>query len=90
LYISFDIDALDPAFAPGTGTPEIGGLTPYFCLDLLETLFSHNIVGMDLVEVNPSYDPTEITALAGATMLWTVASMMAANLSSDPLPGFHE
>lgn len=76
VYVSFDIDALDPAYAPGTGTPEIGGLTPHWCLDLLEGLKAHNVVGMDLVEVNPSYDPAGITALAGATMLWTMASVM--------------
>lgn len=80
VYISFDIDALDPAYAPGTGTPEIGGLTPHFALDLLEGLSKHIIVGMDLVEVNPMVDRTEITALAGATMLWTVAAMMGVDL----------
>jgi agmatinase len=77
LYISLDIDCLDPAYAPGTGTPEIAGLTPHFVLDMLESLKHHNIVGMDLVEVNPMFDPTKITALAGATFMWTVASMMA-------------
>lgn len=76
VYISFDIDVLDPAYAPGTGTPECGGLTSGEAMDILEGLAPYaNIVGMDLVEVNPSYDPAGITALAGATMLWTVASM---------------
>lgn len=73
LYISFDIDALDPAFAPGTGTPEFGGLTPVWVLDFLEGINSP-ISGMDVVEVNPSYDPAGITSLAGATLLWTMIS----------------
>ncbi|RYF09718.1 MAG: agmatinase [Oxalobacteraceae bacterium] len=76
IYISLDIDCLDPAYAPGTGTPEIGGLTPHFLLDLLESLKGRNIIGADVVEVNPSFDPTGITALAGATMLWTIAGLM--------------
>lgn len=78
VYVSFDIDALDPAYAPGTGTPEIAGLTPHWALDLIEGLAGHNVVGMDLVEVNPAYDAAEITAVAGATLLWTMAAVMAA------------
>ncbi|RYY06263.1 MAG: agmatinase, partial [Alphaproteobacteria bacterium] len=62
---------------PGTGTPEIGGLTPGFALEVLESLRGLNVIGMDLVEVNPSYDPAGITALAGATMLWTMAGVMS-------------
>lgn len=76
VYISFDIDVLDPAFAPGTGTPEVGGLSTSYMLLLLNEISCVNIVGMDLVEVNPAYDHSEITALAGATLLWTVASMI--------------
>lgn len=76
IYISLDIDCLDPAYAPGTGTPEIAGLTPHFVLDLLEGLRGCNIVGADVVEVNPSFDSAGITALAGATMLWTIAGLM--------------
>jgi agmatinase len=78
VYVTFDIDSLDPAYAPGTGTPEIGGLTPGFALEVLESLRGLNVIGMDLVEVNPSYDPAGITALAGATMLWTMAGVMSA------------
>jgi agmatinase len=85
LYISVDIDCLDPAYAPGTGTPEIGGLTPHFLLDLLEGLKGHNIVGADLVEVNPMFDPTEITALAGATALWTIAAAMGVAIKASYL-----
>jgi agmatinase len=77
-YLSFDIDVLDPAFAPGTGTPEIGGLSPHFMTELLSMLprnFGENFMGMDMVEVNPTYDPSGITSLAGATFLWLAASM---------------
>ena len=78
LYISFDIDALDPAYAPGTGTPEIAGLTPHYVLEFLEMLseFKEQIVGFDLVEVSPAYDHAGITALAGATLLWTMAAIL--------------
>jgi agmatinase len=69
-YLSFDIDALDPAFAPGTGTPEIGGLASWQVQALLRRLGGIAFVGMDVVEVAPAYDLAEITALAGATMAW--------------------
>lgn len=69
-YLSFDIDALDPAYAPGTGTPEIGGLTSGQARSILRRLGGVNWVGMDLVEVAPVYDQSEITALAGATLVW--------------------
>ncbi len=78
LYITFDVDCLDPAYAPGTGTPEVGGLTPHFVFDLFEAIqpeIRSNLVGMDIVEVNPAYDHAEITALAAATVAWTVASI---------------
>jgi agmatinase len=69
-YLSFDIDALDPAFAPGTGTPEIGGLASWQAQAILRGLAKLHFVGMDVVEVAPVYDVAEITALAGATMAW--------------------
>ncbi len=69
-YLSIDIDALDPAFAPGTGTPEIGGLASWQVQAMLRRLQGLRFVGMDLVEVAPAYDVAEITALAGATMVW--------------------
>jgi agmatinase len=69
-YLSFDIDALDPAFAPGTGTPEIGGLASWQAQAILRHLTNIDFVGMDMVEVSPSYDTSEITALAAATMVW--------------------
>jgi agmatinase len=69
-YLSFDIDALDPAFAPGTGTPEVGGLASWQAQAILRGLGPVHFVGMDIVEVAPAYDHAEITALAAATMAW--------------------
>lgn len=71
-YISFDIDSLDPAFAPGTGTPEIGGLTTREALDLLRGLRGIDVVGGDVVEVAPQYDATSNTAHAGAQILFEI------------------
>lgn len=78
VYLTFDIDCLDPAFAPGTGTPVVGGLTTDRALKLLRGLQSLNIVGMDLVEVAPSYDQSEITALAAATVALDMLYIQAA------------
>ena len=69
-YLTFDIDALDPAFAPGTGTPEIGGLATWQAQALLRDLKGVDLVGMDMVEVAPAYDHAEITSLAAATMVY--------------------
>ena len=71
LYISLDIDCLDPAFAPGTGTPEPGGMSSNQVLSLLEELASQACVGMDCVEVAPPYDHAELTSNAAATFVWT-------------------
>ncbi|MEN0073228.1 MAG: agmatinase [Paracraurococcus sp.] len=76
-YLSFDIDALDPAFAPGTGTPEVGGLASWQAQGLLRRLGGLAWAGMDLVEVSPAHDQAEITALAGATMVWEYLSLLA-------------
>jgi agmatinase len=67
-YLTFDIDVLEPACAPGTGTPVIGGLTTFQAREILRGLAGVNIVGMDLVEVAPAYDVSEITAIAAATI----------------------
>ena len=75
-YLTFDIDSLDPAFAPGTGTPEIGGLTTREALAILRGLKGVNLVGGDVVEVAPQYDATTNTAHAGAQMLFEIASLM--------------
>jgi agmatinase len=77
-YLSFDIDALDPAFAPGTGTPEIGGLTTWQAQAILRQLKLIRFVGMDMVEVSPSFDVSEITALAAATMIWEYLALLGA------------
>ena len=69
-YLSFDIDALDPAFAPGTGTPEVGGLASWQVQAVLRRLGDVDWVGMDVVEVAPAYDVSEITSLAAATVVW--------------------
>ena len=71
LYVSLDIDCLDPAFAPGTGTPEPGGLTTNQVLSLLEGLQGFDCVGMDCVEVAPPYDHAELTSYAAASFVWT-------------------
>ncbi len=70
VYLSFDIDGLDPAQAPGTGTPEVGGLFAWQALGILRRLDQLQWVGMDVVEVCPPYDQSEITALAAATVAW--------------------
>ena len=75
-YLTFDIDSLDPAFAPGTGTPEVGGLTTREALALLRGLKGLNLVGGDVVEVAPQYDATTNTAHAGAQMLFEILSLM--------------
>jgi agmatinase len=75
-YLSFDIDSLDPAFAPGTGTPEVGGLTTREALALLRGLKGLDIIGGDVVEVAPQYDATTATALAGGQMLFEILSLM--------------
>ncbi|OQW90153.1 MAG: agmatinase [Rhodoferax ferrireducens] len=70
-YLTLDIDCLDPAFAPGTGTPEPGGLTSSQVLTLLEEVSPLNLIGMDCVEVAPAYDHAELTSNAAATFVWT-------------------
>ncbi len=76
-YVSFDVDSLDPAFAPGTGTPEVGGLTPREALAILRALKGRNIIAGDVVEVAPQYDGTSNTAHCGAQMLFTILSLVA-------------
>lgn len=76
-YISYDIDSLDPAFAPGTGTPETGGMTPREAQALLRSLRGLDLVGGDVVEVSPPFDPSGNTALAGATMMFEILCCLA-------------
>lgn len=76
VYISYDIDSLDPAYAPGTGTPEIGGLTTAQALELIRSLKGLNIVGCDLVEVSPPYDTSGNTALTAANLLYEMMCIL--------------
>jgi guanidinobutyrase len=75
-YITYDIDSLDPAHAPGTGTPEIGGLTTPQAMELIRGLRGLNIVGCDLVEVSPPYDLSGNTALTGANLMFEMLSIL--------------
>lgn len=81
VYISFDIDCLDPAFAPGTGTPEPGGLTSSQALTLVEEFVTRvpNLVGMDVVEVAPAYDHAQLTTNVASNVLWTYMCGIIAN-----------
>jgi arginase family enzyme len=78
-YISLDIDAVDPAYAPGTGTPEVGGFTSYQIVQLVRGLKGLHLVGFDLVEVSPPYDSADITAILAANLAFEFLSVLAAN-----------
>jgi agmatinase len=78
LYLSFDIDAVDPAYAPATGTPEVGGLSSWEALSLVRSLAGSTLVGADIVEVSPPYDgPGQITSLLAANLAFEILSVMA-------------
>ena len=77
VYVSFDIDSLDPAFAPGTGTPEAGGLSTREVMELLRGCAGLDVIGGDVVEVAPQYDSTTNTAQAGAQMLFEILALVA-------------
>ncbi len=81
VYISFDVDGLDPVFAPGTGTPEIGGLTTREAQHLLRGLQGLDLIGGDVVEVAPPFDPSGNTALVGATMMFEILCLLADSLA---------
>ena len=76
-YISFDVDGLDPVYAPGTGTPEIGGLTTLEAQHLIRGLEGLNLIGGDVVEVSPPFDPSGNTALVGASMMFEILCVLA-------------
>ncbi len=79
VYITLDIDSIDPAFAPGTGTPEVGGFSSYQVLQLLRGLKGLNIVGGDLVEVSPPYDHSNITSILASNLVFEYLSLIALN-----------
>ncbi|WP_299131830.1 agmatinase [uncultured Amaricoccus sp.] len=87
VYLSFDIDGLDPAFAPGTGTPVPGGLASWQALEFVRGLAGLNLVGMDLVEVSPPFDHAEITAIAAAHLAhdWLCLIALAAGAAPRPV-----
>ncbi|WP_298558142.1 agmatinase [uncultured Aliiroseovarius sp.] len=76
-YVSYDIDFVDPAFAPGTGTPEVGGPNSYQALQVVRALQGLNIIGADLVEVSPPFDPSGATAYLGASIMFELLCVMA-------------
>ena len=77
VYLTFDIDAIDPAFAPGTGTPEIAGLTTPEAMEILRGLRSLNFIGADMVEVSPPFDVGNLTSLTGATVMYEILCLLA-------------
>jgi len=76
LYISVDIDVLDPAHAPGTGTPEAGGITSRELLEILRGMRGMNLIGADVVEVAPAYDHADITAVAASHVAYDLITLM--------------
>jgi agmatinase len=84
VFVTFDIDAVDPAFAPGTGTPEVGGFTSGEAMSLVRGLNGLNIVGFDIVEVLPEYDPADITALLAANIVYQFISIVAVKNKNMP------
>ena len=82
-YVSFDIDSIDPSYAPGTGTPEIGGLTTIEAQGLIRGLRGLNLVGADVVEVSPPFDSSGNTALIGATIMYEILCILAEKINSD-------
>jgi arginase family enzyme len=79
LYITLDIDSIDPAFAPGTGTPEVGGFSSYQMLQMLRGLRGLNLVGGDLVEVSPPFDHSNITSILASNLVFEYLSLLALN-----------
>jgi agmatinase len=86
VFVTFDIDVVDPAFAPGTGTPEVGGFTSAEAIDLVRGLGGLNYVGFDVVEVLPDKDPAEITALLAANIVYEFLSLIALNKKMKIMP----
>jgi guanidinopropionase len=76
-YLTFDVDGIDPAFAPGTGTPVVGGLTSFEALSLMRSFRGLKFIGGDVVEVAPAYDCSDITSLLAATLIFEIAALIA-------------
>lgn len=87
VYVTLDIDAVDPAFAPGTGTPEVGGFTSHQMLQLIRGLAGLKLIGCDLVEVSPPYDAGHITAILAANLIFELLSVMALGAKRTTAPG---
>jgi len=86
LYVTIDVDGLDPAFAPGTGTPVPGGLASWQALELVRGLGALDLVGMDIVEVSPPFDHAEITALAAAHLAHDWLCVIAERAGAERVP----
>src|SRR5262245_11888237 len=80
-YVSFDVDGLDPVFAPGTGTPEVGGYSTHEAQRMIRGLRGLDLVGADVVEVSPPFDPSGGTALVGVTMMWELMCLLAESVA---------
>lgn len=80
VYVSIDVDVMDPAFAPGTGTPEMGGLSSREMLTLIRSLDQLNLVGADIVEVSPQYDNAQITGIAAANLAYELITILARSI----------
>lgn len=87
LYISIDIDVLDPAHAPGTGTPEAGGMTSRELLRMLRALSDLDVVGADVVEVSPAYDHAQLTGIAASHVVYELVTLMAARIAAGRADG---
>ena len=82
-YVSFDVDSIDPSFAPGTGTPEIGGLTTIEAQGLIRGLRGLNLVGADVVEVSPPFDSSGNTSLIAATLMYEILCILAEKINAE-------
>ena len=82
-YLSFDVDALDPVYAPGTGTPEIGGITTFDALCMIRGLRGLDLIGGDVVEVAPPFDPSGNTALVAVTTMFEILCLLAERVSQE-------
>ncbi len=87
VYVTIDIDGLDPSYCPGTAVPEIGGITPRDVQKILQGLMGFDIVGADICEVAPCYDPTGITAVTAANLMFELTCLIAHRLSSGKVGG---